>query len=279
MDAVRSLGHRICMLAIPWAIACVSPVRSPQTPVLSAEGGRLHGRDADGSLLPSAALVGLELEVRDESDRAHRLRIEAEAEPHGMLAAYEVSRHDAATGRWMPYCMPDADGRPRTAVALPGRWRDGGAGAFVEDPHDFTLTCTGGANHKCARLGYVPGNHTTDGESLTPWFEACVRMMRADYCGDGRSHTTAGVPVEVADRAGRRGHAHARPMGFEAIWGRAGAICVRRPRDAALSLSELASRCPRLAHALGDDCREGTLASRPDALFENRSPEPHAEPR
>lgn len=269
------------MLAIPCAIACVSPGRSPVPPVLSAEGGRLHGRSLDGSPLPPAELVGLELEVRDESDRTHRLRIEAEAEPHGMLAAYAVSELDEATGRWVPYCPPASDGRPRTAVALPGRWRDGGAGAFVEDPHDFTLSCTGGSNHKCARLGYVPGARTADGESLTPFFEACVRMMRADYCGDGRSHTTAGVAVELVDRAGRRGHTHALRMGFEAVWGRDGAICVRRPRNADLSLSGLAERCPRLREAIGDRCREGMLADHPAALFENRSPEPEppAEPR
>lgn len=278
MSAVRSLGHRAPMLAAVVAIACASPGCGPSTPVLSVEGGRLHARAPDGSLLPAAALVGLELTVVDMSEHAVRLRIEEEAEPLGMLAAYEVSRLDEATGRWVPHCERDPSGH-RVAIALPGRWRDGGAGPFVEDPHDFTLACTGGSNGKCARMGYAPGARTADGESLTPYFEACVRMMRADYCGDGRSHTEPGVPVEHGDRAGRRGHTHAQRMGFEAVWGRDGAICVRRPRDhARLSLEQLVARCPRLADAVGERCHEDVLATRPDAFFTNRSPEPGLAP-
>ena len=29
--------------------------------------------------------------------------------------------------------------------------------------------------------------------------EACVRMVRADYCGDGRSHTVDGMAIDVWD--------------------------------------------------------------------------------
>lgn len=262
------------MLATAVVVACVLPGRNPSTPVLSAEQGRLHARDPDGSPLPAAALVGMELTLVDSNDHAVRLRIDAEVEPVGAYAAYAVSRLDDASGRWVPHCERDLDGRD-VALALPGRWRDAGAGPFVEDPHDFTLACTGGSNGKCARMGYAPGARTADGESLTPYFEACVRMLRADYCGDGHPHTEPGVPVELRDRAGRHGHAHALRMGFEAVWGRHGAICVRRPRDyARASTGQLAARCPRLADALGERCREDVLATREDALFTNRSPEP-----
>jgi hypothetical protein len=104
-------------------------------------------------------------------------------------------------------------------------------------------------------------------------------MMRADYCGDGRSFTTPGVPVELHDRAGRRSRAHARPTSFEAVWGRQGAICVRRPRDPGrVSSSRLAEQCPRLAEAVGERCHEGALAARPDALLASRSAVPDARP-
>jgi len=268
--AIGSLCEHIAVLAIAGAcLGCGSAA-----PVLSVEGGRLQGRTPEGSLLPAAALVGLELTILDAFDHAVRLRIEEELAPHGLLVAYGVSRLDETTAGWVPYCEPDRAGR-RLAFALPGRWRDGGAGTFVEDPFDFTLTCSGGSNGKCAGMGYTPGTRTPEGESLTPWFEACVRMLRADYCGDGRSYTEPGVPVEHGDRAGRRGHRHPHRMAFEAVWGRHGAICVRRPRDRArISLPQLAARCPRLADATGERCHEDALATHPDALLANRSPEP-----
>lgn len=262
------------MLAAVVAITCAFPGCGPSTPILSVEHGRLHAQAPDGSPLPAAALVGMELTLVDSSERSVRLRIDAEAEPVGAHAAYEVSRLDDASGRWVPHCEPDPEGL-RVALALAGRWRDAGAGPFVEDPRDFTLACTSGTNGKCARMGYAPAAHTADGESLTPYFEACVRMLRADYCGDGRPHTEPGVPLELRDRGGRHGHAHALRMGFEAVWGRDGAICVRRPRDRArVSLGQLAARCPRLTDAVGERCREDALATREDALFTNRSPEP-----
>lgn len=270
MSAVRRLRRCLSRAATTVTIACAGLGCAP--PVLSVEGGRLHAHDPYGSSLPPAALVGLELEVLDAADQPVHLRIDAEAPSLGALAAYEVSRLDPATGRWEPYCAPDSQGR-RVAIALSGRWRNGGAGPFVQDPYDFTLTCTGGSNGKCARMGYAPGARTRDGESLTPYFEACVRMLRADYCGDGSTHTRPGVAVEHDDRHGRGARAHAPDgMAFEAVWGPQGAICVRRPRDRALvSLGQLAARCPRLSNAVGERCREDLLAHRPDALLANRS--------
>jgi hypothetical protein len=268
-----------CIDVLAVAVAITAPLLgcTPAEPMISVEGGRLQARRLDGSPLPPAALVGLELSIRDHLDRTTRVRIDDEAAPYGALAAYEVSWLDEASGGWLPLCERGLDGR-RVAVALPGRWRDAGAGSFVEDPHDFTLTCTGGSNGKCARMGYAPGTRTRDGESLTPYFEACVRMMRADYCGDGRSHTRTGVPVELGDRDGRRTRHPGPGMAFEAVWGRQGAICVRRPRDPArTTLPQLAERCPRLAPAMGEHCREDALATRPDALLTNHSPAPDDE--
>lgn len=250
----------------------VATACAPAAPVVAVEGGRLTARTWDGSLLPDAELVGLELTLPGAHARELHVRIDAQWPSLGPLGAYAVSRLDEATGRWVPYCEPGRDGR-RIAVALAGHWEDDGAGPFVEDPHDFTLTCTAGSNGKCARLGYVPGLRTAHGESLTPYFEACVRMMRADYCGDGRSFTEPGVAVELQDRAGRSTRAHGdEPLAFEAVWGPRGAICVHHPRHAErLSLRGIGERCPRLAAALGERCQQDVLQRDPDARFVSRS--------
>lgn len=274
----RSLA--LALVLAPWALpfACAP---EPAALVLSVEGGRLQARRPDGSRLTGEALLGTELTVRNHLDVEARVRIDAvrpdPLAPHGPLAFYEVSRWDAAADAWVSYCEPGPDGST-LALPLPGRWRDGGV-SFVEDPHDFTLTCTAGANGKCARMGYVPGRLTEAGESLTPYFVTCVRMMRADYCGDGRSYTAAGVPVDLLDRAGRQPQWQRRDMAFEAAWGPQGAVCVRRPRDAShTTLPALVERCPRLADAVGEPCREDAITTHPEVLLVNRSPEPTTDP-
>jgi ADYC domain len=279
VSRARSIGHGWLMVARFIVASCALPSCGPAVPVLSVHGGHIEGQRPDGSRLDPTALVGTELTIRNHLDRPSRVRIDGVRLAPGGLWMYEVSRFDDAGAGWVPFCERGPDGS-RSAIPLPGRWRDGGAGAFHEDPYDFTLTCTGGTNGKCVQLGYVPGRTAANGERLTPYFEACVRMMRADYCGDGRSYTTAGVPVDFHDREGRRSRVHARNMGFEAAWGANGAICVRRPRDGSrVSLTQLAEHCPRLRdQALGEHCHEASIAARPDALLLNRSPEPAGAP-
>lgn len=275
--AAHPFLRALATTSIACGLALAACSADEPAPVVSVLAGHLQAQRPDGSHLQPADLVGTELTVLDHRDRSTRIRIDGvhpdPLAPHGPITLYEVSRLDEEREQWVPFCQPGPDG---VALALPlaGRWRDGGQ-SFVEDPHDFTMTCTAGANGKCARMGYLPGHPTESGESLTPYFEACVRMMRADYCGDGSSYTEAGVPVELLDRAGRQPQWERRELSFEAAWGPGGAVCVRRPRDPSrASLADLIARCPRLAQSSGPDCRENALTTRDDALLVNRSPEP-----
>jgi len=253
------------------SVACTTQPAALAT--IEAREGRLVPLDAEGEVLDPSRLVGAELTVLDPYDQATRVRVDAVARdapvPAGPLAFYEVSRWDEPAERWVPYCERGPDGLA-LAMALPGRWHDEGK-TFVPDARDFTLTCTGGANGKCARLGFVPGLDTVGGEPLTPYFEACVRMMRADYCGDGRSYTEAGVPVDLIDRAGQQPVWTDDALDFEAVWSAGGAVCVHRVRNPAITLDVLVDACPRLADAVGDDCLEGDLLSEPEARLVNRS--------
>jgi len=49
------------------------------------------------------------------------------------------------------------------------------------------------------RSGYKPWK-VVNGQSLWAYHQACTRMMRADYCGDGRPHTREGTPIYIDDR-------------------------------------------------------------------------------
>lgn len=86
------------------------------------------------------------------------------------------------------------------AVAVPGTWnyKSGvpGGGAYQESAERFTLACPGSSIAKCAGFGYGPSTGTASE------LAACVRALRADYCGDGSSSTVSGTPVNVYDVIG-----------------------------------------------------------------------------
>jgi hypothetical protein len=66
-------------------------------------------------------------------------------------------------------------------------------------PGPLLITCTGGAEGKCIRFGYKPWHPLSDGTSLEPYYRACVRLVRADYGGDGVGHTRNGTPIDLFD--------------------------------------------------------------------------------
>ena len=100
-------------------------------------------------------------------------------------------------------------------------------------------------------------------------------MVRADYSGDGSTGTRDGTLIYVCDRYGIRPCEKNMPLTFEAAWGERGAICVARPRVAAIvSLAELARRYPRLIGGFGQAaCTPEKAARNPSTLLFNRSRE------
>ena len=136
----------------------------------------------------------------------------------------------------------------------------------------MNLTCTSGAEGKCILLGYRPWE-SVGATSLRDIHAACIRMIRADYGGDGTSHTRDGTLIAFRDNLGIRDFPADNDMPFEAAWGPDGAVCVARP---ALPKSSLSTIWPRpirsLAAAIGPKaCEEGIMADNPKVLLLNRS--------
>ena len=121
-------------------------------------------------------------------------------------------------------------------------------------------------------MGCYPWVETSDGASLTPYHQACVRMMRADYCGDGKPFTVTGKRIQVIDTIGERQHSARRYGAFEAVWGVNGAICVSRARAPdRFSLEQILRACPALRPHTGAHCSEAVLTRHPSALLANWS--------
>jgi hypothetical protein len=131
------------------------------------------------------------------------------------------------------------------------------------------LTCTSGAQGKCVRFGYLPWA----GEGALALYNSCIRMVRADYCGNGETHTRDGTLIATYDKTGTRDDDPVEGMEFEAAWGPQGAICVRRVRIGEIySLDRLRESCPRLKPTdLGDSCTEARMSGTAEALLMNKS--------
>ena len=133
-------------------------------------------------------------------------------------------------------------------------------------PEVFDLVCSGGARAKCVRFGYRPWI-AEDAAA----YNACVRMVRADYCGDGAGTTRDGISIDLYDDRGIQKAENLPAHAFEAGWTEGGAVCVAHVRVTEnTSLDTLARSCPRLAGKLGATCTEDSARVLGARLF-NRS--------
>jgi hypothetical protein len=213
-----------------------------------------------GRRVPREALVGAVLTLGLEGGGSAEVRIDRitidPGRPEGDVVLYDLSVDDG--GAWQPVCAPEADGAPH-AVLQPS---PGGR---------IAIFCTAGALGKCIRFGYRPWA-TRDGVSLEPYWQACTRMVRADYCGDNRPTTRDGMLIDVYDTLGIQTREGAPGLTFEAAWAADGALCVAHPRvPQNIDLRMIASWCPRLAPRLGPACTEATARRHGAALLFNAS--------
>jgi hypothetical protein len=133
--------------------------------------------------------------------------------------SYRVSVFSA--GSWQPLCR-DAAGHSAFADSVQGTWNLAqgvpGGGSYNAGTASFTLACRGSAIAKCIELGYKPWTGRADE------LAACVRALRADYCGDGVSYTVDGTLVNIFDTAGLVPDDAA--WQSEAAWTPGGAACI-----------------------------------------------------
>jgi hypothetical protein len=183
-----------------------------------------------------------------------RLRIDAAAadpdDPIGEIVFYRFRRLDA-NGAAAPYCPGDAFGFP-----MAGRWTPDGA--HVRAPGQISVVCLGSAEARCVGLGYRPWRLAANGSDLWTYHQACVRALRADYCGTGQTHAGAGDALALYDRLGIQPLRAANGMSFEAAWGADGAACVNHIRaPARMTLRDLRTECANLPKVrLGSSCDE-----------------------
>jgi hypothetical protein len=206
-----------------------------------AGGELVAARVRDGVLLSRHALAGTELSGIAHDGSKVRVRIDDVVEiedptpsevNEGTLWTYYVS----VDGK--PLCT-DSAGNVHGAYALSGRWDYRGGvetgGAKITDSRTFTFACRAiGALGKCVDLGFKPWS-TVRQSSLEPYHQACTRLIRADYCGNGVSYTVPGTMIDIGDDLHIR--TFDREWAGEAEWSPDGAVCLSLEKQSALQTS------------------------------------------
>lgn len=147
-------------------------------------------------------------------------------------------------------CGPDYDNY-NVAIPVQGYWQSNGW--HVNDAAQATFACKTGVVNKCYRWGYRPWDWSLEGQTWVsgePLHQACTRMARADYCGDGVSYTQNGTEINLWDSLVPQVQvrdAVAQGMTFEAGWTVYGANCLSHVRwsNAPAYVKQVGCRAPR----------------------------------
>jgi hypothetical protein len=233
--------------------------------------------------LETQGLVGAVLEgITSEAEPVEVAICGAEpAQEDERTVWYHVQIWNEESARWVNPCVATSRVLNPRALAVPGVWNERGARQDI--PGRFTFACESGAIAKCVSWGYKPWEQK-DGSALTDLHQACTRMARADYCGDGRSYTHQNTFIDMYDNQGlltptTQAVAGWEPMkaSFEAAWDADGALCLSRTRDGR-KLEQVLASCPDRFEPVpeqldqGDRCthrRKGADSKAP--LLRNRS--------
>jgi hypothetical protein len=146
--------------------------------------------------------------------------------------------------------------RDRGVMVVNGYWDL--TGKWQNDSTVVTLACNAamgfdqslsadGAITSCAQTWrYEPDDHRNE-------FLACIRAVRADYCGDGVAHTMVSTDFDLNDGVHKANCSDTRA--FEADWSPDGAVCFAHPRwdDSGIIGSSCESAFTQ--HSDGKNCR------------------------
>ena len=190
---------------------------------MRADGTSVSAASGTAQPLSGASFVGTKWRGMLSNGTTLPLRIESAIQGTGTSAdvwMYGVAYQTSTT--WSPLCGVDAANHPVLAVSVPGLWNTqqgvSGGGAYSTSTSHFTIACQAKTIAKCVELGYKPWT------GYTSQLTSCVRLLRADYCGDGTPYTVDGQTLNLYDNVGVQADTEA--WAVEGEWTPSGARCV-----------------------------------------------------
>jgi len=141
--------------------------------------------------------------------------------------------------------------------------------AVVKDePNKIFFGCLSGGVGKAAKWGYPSYKHTNIE------FETAIRVVRADYCGNGFSFTKPGMALQLTDIFGVSSFGN-QGSKDEAFWDDSGAFCVGEPRFSAQwgDASNIQHECELMGAVPPKKCEEGmALDNVPNGMYWSKLP-------
>ena len=156
-----------------------------------------------GTTFTGKTSSGTKITFRVRNLQSHTNRLSAACNTPAADTEYDLE-YRLGGGAFAPFC-------PGSLWAIPvtGYWN--AKGDHFKDPDVFTFACvslggaspiaTGGVIAKCFDWCYKP-YVTVGGASLENHHQACTRMARADYCGNGSPNTIDNTRIDSADSVG-----------------------------------------------------------------------------
>jgi uncharacterized protein YjbI with pentapeptide repeats len=232
-----SNGASANLVGLAFDLTTVSGVTINGTSIQGAwlDKGTVKAIQNNGVVLSGQSLIGAQVTGQLEDGSPVTLRLDGmesfTSAVGTSLSRYVISFTRPGSDVRAHVCGLDANGAPIKTIPISGRWNyqegvpDGGS--KEESSSLITFACQGFALYKCIDYGYPPWK-TVNGVKLNNHHQACVRMIRADYCGDGRSWTVDGTIINLYDNLGIQADTESWPM--EAEWSIDGARCLSHQR-------------------------------------------------
>jgi hypothetical protein len=205
----------------------------------------------DGQPISGAAFVGAELtaEMSDGSTST----VEVQARDTTTVPGLELYlvKYKGGANNGESVCGA-SNGDPIWATVLPQRFDPTSGSELPDDPNRLSFGCRFGGIQKCQEYGYPKNTkkiERKDGSNrlrrMNDYHASCIRMVRADYCGDGVAHTYDGTSIDIYDHLWNNNAIATSTDGsdgwhIEAEWDSDGAHCISKTRWMPNTVSGLA---------------------------------------
>jgi hypothetical protein len=179
-----------------------------------------------------------------------------------LIDTYSLGYYDPAANGEGPLenVCPGLSLDDTTIVFTPGETYDDATKTVVPGQSDLvTIGCRGHAIAKMKFMGHDPNDNYG---SAVENRQATLKMLTADYCGDGVSHTEVGQPLDWMDELGLFSLSWTpTDDDLEARWNEDGAACLNLPRNPNVKRDGIGCTLPACTSVPADDLDGNRWAS------------------
>lgn len=218
--------------------------------------------------ISGAALVGAYFYVVDQGQHVLRVNINGIAavpvwagpKKGEMLESYRLEWSDPVADRIQNLCSTPPLEKPQgsellgqkgdyTLVFENARYDAKAKTVLPGDRNWFNIGCAG---HALSKL-LLTGHHPLTGSAKVIEQQATLKMLVADYCGDGTPFTVGGEPLYWTSSNGYMPF-FANPETLEARWNEHGAVCIGQPRLKTTKSTIAQQTFPSIDAAIDEQC-------------------------